>query len=380
MGKIIGINKEIIMATLVETTVILGLVFFLWAKNLYLAGILIFLAVWATRVFIPGKKVKKAAASTAAWDNIADNLNDVFKFFVISTNEFVASIKNIAVKMEEQINITEINSSAVTEMMATVESITQRMGEQTEIIDNFSSTSKSLAASIAEVNEISKNTASAAETLSSAAEKGAKTIEVAVDSINSVQNSTGQINEAVALISRIADQIKLLALNATIEAARAGEYGKGFAVVADEVKDLAGISSKSVNEICELFNNIVNDVQEATKNINEAGEEFAKIRNSALETRESTQSIALAMNEQASSAEEFSASTEVLVTISNDLQQSINEQSAANQEIQHAVKRMVEVAESVKESVQMLTDKKYRMIDAENRLGRINIRLRRLIQ
>lgn len=51
-------------------------------------------------------------------------------------------------------------------------------------------------------------------------------------SIESLRTGTGQIHQAVDLITRIADQTRLLALNATIESARAGEAGRGFAVVA----------------------------------------------------------------------------------------------------------------------------------------------------
>jgi len=374
-----SISRELIIFSLIETAIILCIIFFLSTRNLYLAGVMIFIVLFLLKSIALRKTVKPSGNASTIWENVANNINSVFEFFVISTKELIASVKSISSSMEDQINITEISSSAVTEMIASVESISGRMSEQAEVIRNFSSTSKYLATSIAEVDTISKETAVVAEELSVAAQKGSETIGIAVDSINSVQNSTGQIKKAVSTISQIADQTKLLALNATIEAARAGEAGKGFAVVADEVKALANISSENAKEISELFNNIVGNIQNATKNINEAGQGFETIKINSLKTRESTKEIAQAMTEQAASAEEFGVSTESLVTITNDLQQSIREQSVANNEIKDAVVNMVKISDRVKESIQILTDKKFRMIDAENRLGKVNVRVRRII-
>lgn len=378
MTKNLFIEK--LLRCLIEAAIITGIVFLLKEGPILLIGfltviVLFFSSYLQSRVTSPDKTGFKSL-----WENIAHNINSVFEYFVISTKELTQTIKNISSAMEDQMTTTEISSTAVTEMISTVDSISQRMTEQADIINNFSSTSKQLAASISGVDMISKATAGVAQELSTASEKGAQTIKIAVASINSVQKVTSQINKAVSTIADIADQTKLLALNATIESARAGEAGRGFKVVADEVKNLSEISSENVKQISDLFNSIVVEIENAAKNINDAGEKFDGIKTNAQKTKESTYEIAQAMTEQAATAEEFSASTDSLVSITNNLQTSVKEQAIANQEIKDAVTNMVKIAEGVKSSINILTEKKFRMIDAENRLGKVNVRVRRILR
>lgn len=65
--------------------------------------------------------------------------------------------------------------------------------------------------------------------------------------------SVTQIQQAVALITSIAEETNLLSLNASIEAARAGEAGKGFAVVATQIQKLAEESNNSAASIADVI-------------------------------------------------------------------------------------------------------------------------------
>lgn len=86
-------------------------------------------------------------------------------------------------------------------------------------------------------------------------------VDHACDSISKLNARGAEIQEAVSLINKIADQTNLLALNAAIEAARAGEAGRGFAVVADEVRKLAENTKNASISIGQVMQALVNEAE-----------------------------------------------------------------------------------------------------------------------
>jgi DNA repair exonuclease SbcCD ATPase subunit len=98
------------------------------------------------------------------------------------------------------------------------------------------------------------------------------------ESIKSLYEKSGEIEQIVNLITRIASQTNLLAMNASIEAARAGEHGRTFTVVADEVKKLSQQTSSSASNIKTLVDNIQSEINIAKNNIDEINKSLGGLK------------------------------------------------------------------------------------------------------
>ncbi|MEY8391959.1 methyl-accepting chemotaxis protein [Lachnospiraceae bacterium 45-W7] len=96
--------------------------------------------------------------------------------------------------------------------------------------------------------------------------------------VYATNESAQKIQEAVGIISTIADQTSLLSLNASIEAARAGEFGKGFAVVASEIQKLADESSQSAQTITDVITALLTESDMTVKIMKEVEDIIADQR------------------------------------------------------------------------------------------------------
>src|SRR5206468_4479178 len=109
------------------------------------------------------------------------------------------------------------------------------------------------------------------------AERSAVVVRGAVDAMNEIEKSSGQISQIIGVIDEIAFQTNLLALNAGVEAARAGDAGKGFAVVAQEVRALAQRSAEAAKEIKSLIQASTGHVASGVGLVGETGKALARI-------------------------------------------------------------------------------------------------------
>lgn len=124
-------------------------------------------------------------------------------------------------------------------------------------------------------------------------------VATAVNAMQRIEQSSGQISSIILVVAEIARQTNLLALNAGVEAARAGEAGKGFAVVAQEVHELAQRSAKAAKEIKELIGKSSSDVEKGVSLMRQTGEGQKTIERHVTVMNDHTCAIASSAQEQA---------------------------------------------------------------------------------
>ncbi len=163
--------------------------------------------------------------------------------------------------------------------------------------------------------------------------------------IENLGHKSEEISGIVTLIKEIADQTNLLALNAAIEAARVGEMGRGFAVVADNVRHLAERTTNAAGEISQRVGAIQTEVMQTVhfmKDNNESVKNIIERVDGALKSideiaayvgqvTEMVQRIAVATEEQSSTAEGVTRNMEGIALVTRQLNNAVGEIKLASE-------------------------------------------------
>jgi len=231
-------------------------------------------------------------------------------------------------------------------MRSASDQIHRRIDQQSQQTQQAATAMQEMSASIAEV---SRHTQSAAETARSAAQtarEGGAIVKQMLGSMQTIAESVAdtsatvgllgedsrRISQIVTVIDEIARKTNLLALNAAIEAARAGDQGRGFAVVAGEVRRLAESTAQATGEIGTMIQEIqertrraiasmeagTGTVSEGVITTTQAGEALERIIGMAERVDRMITQIAIAASQQATAADQSSASLDSIHTLSHD--------------------------------------------------------------
>jgi len=129
----------------------------------------------------------------------------------------------------------------------------------------------------------------------------------AIEAMRSIEGSSREMADIVAVIDGIAFQTNLLALNAGVEAARAGDSGRGFAVVANEVRALAQRSAEAAKDIKTLISTSTEQIGGGVSLVESSGDALRQIVGEVSAVSDLVNQIAEAAEKQATGIAEISA-------------------------------------------------------------------------
>ena len=195
-------------------------------------------------------------------------------------------------------------SSAADQVSATTLDLAKGAESQRGRADQMAAGIVELSASIEAVAQYAATSQDLMRGAVSSTEEGRRVGTASEEAMQSVQEQTHRMVQAVRVIQDIARQTNLLSLNAAIEAAKAGAQGKGFAVVAEEVRKLAERSSTAAKEIEGLIVSTVEAVSTGGERVRATVASLAAIQQGIERAAEGATQIALACQEQASTAME----------------------------------------------------------------------------
>ena len=177
------------------------------------------------------------------------------------------------------------------ELSARTEQQASALEQTAASMEELNSTVRQNAENARQANQLALNA-------SAVAAKGGEAVGRVVETMKSINVSSGKISDIIGVIDAIAFQTNILALNAAVEAARAGEQGRGFAVVASEVRSLAKSSAAAAKDIKDLIGASVERVVEGTAQVDSAGATMAEIVRSIERVTGLMGQISEASNEQ----------------------------------------------------------------------------------
>ncbi|PLY07816.1 MAG: chemotaxis protein, partial [Arcobacter sp.] len=223
--------------------------------------------------------------------NIAKGLNDLANIINEMLQENKANGMNLGESSKILLENVDIlnkasNETALSleETAAALEEITSTVVNNTERIATMSGHSDELSHSI---------------------EEGQKLATYTVESMDSINEQTQSIADAITIIDQIAFQTNILSLNAAVEAATAGEAGKGFAVVAQEVRNLASRSAEAAKEIKELVENATDKTNSGKKIADDMINGYVKLQENITKTTNLIADISSSSKEQRTGIEQI---------------------------------------------------------------------------
>ncbi|MGD9478044.1 methyl-accepting chemotaxis protein [Shinella sp. G-2] len=210
------------------------------------------------------------------------------------------------------------------------DALSKRTEQQAASLEETAAALDEITANVANSTRRAEEARAVAVEANGSAARSGTVVANAVDAMQRIEQSSGQISSIIGVIDEIAFQTNLLALNAGVEAARAGEAGKGFAVVAQEVRELAQRSAKAAKEIKDLIRNAEAEVRNGVTLVSETGTALQAIGGHVATINQHMEAIAVSAREQSVGLSEINTAVNQMDQMTQQNAAMVEESNAAS--------------------------------------------------
>ena len=227
-----------------------------------------------------GDMIKAVSATTIKIQKIVNDMDDLLgkmaegNFDIHSSceeeyvGEFIGLLEatekmayELSATLNDMKEAADMVSAGSTNLAEASQALAEGATDQAASIEELQAMVSEISSSLVRTTDKANDACESAEQCVEEVEKSHSEMEVMVDAMNKISETSQNISKIIIEIEDIASQTNLLSLNAAIEAARAGDAGKGFAVVADQIRTLADQSAKSAVSTKQLIEESLDKVE-----------------------------------------------------------------------------------------------------------------------
>jgi methyl-accepting chemotaxis protein len=300
-------------------------------------------------VSVPGND--EIAALGTSFQAMADGLRGMLLDLRNASAEVEREASEILSSVAQQSAMATQQASAINETTATVTEIAQTSKQATEHADSVIKIAQ-------KSEELSQQGQTVVDDAMAGMEKMAEQVRAIALTITELSERTLQIGDIIATVKDLAEQSNLLALNASIEAARAGENGRGFAVVAMEMRNLAEQSKLATNQVRSILVEIQKGTRAAVSATEEGSSRAHALISRAKDAGSSIEGLAQVIRESSLAARQIAHNTrqqtvgvEQIVSAITELSSAMSDTAAGSKRIEAGTGKLTQLSKRLSEAV-----------------------------